>query len=150
RGGNLDGLPGGPRLPDRLRPDHGDQHHRLRPRRAELTAMTDFTIPTAVYESKTEAEQSGPTFVRMWFDALSLAEAEEKDWRDEAERAIKAYRGEDRPSSRSFNIFHSNIETLCPALYNSTPALDVRRRFADADPTAKTVADMLERALAFS
>jgi hypothetical protein len=112
--------------------------------------MTDTVTPSAVYESKTEAEQSGATFVRMWLDALQLAEAEEKDWRGEAERAIAAYRGEDRPSSRGFNIFHSNIETLCPALYNSTPSPDVRRRFADDDRTAKAVADILERALAFS
>ena len=112
--------------------------------------MTDIANPTAVYESKTEAENTGPTFVRMWLDALALAESEEKEWRDQAENAIKAYRGDDRPSSRSFNIFHSNIETMCPALYNSTPAPDVRRRFADADPIAKAVADMLERALAFS
>jgi hypothetical protein len=112
--------------------------------------MTDSALPSATYESKTEAEQTDATFVQMWLDALGRAEAEEKEWRDKAETAIKAYRGEEKAASRNFNIFHANIETLCPALYNSTPAPDVRRRFADADPVGKAVADILERALAFA
>jgi hypothetical protein len=112
--------------------------------------MTDSATPTAAYESKAEAEQTDATFVKMWLDALGRAEAEEKEWRDKAEKAIKAYRGDEKAASRNFNIFHSNIETLCPALYNSTPAPDVRRRFADPDPVGKAVADILERALAFS
>src|SRR5690606_18921301 len=28
-----------------------------------------------------------------------------------------------------FNILHSNVETIVPAIYNSTPVPDVRRRF---------------------
>ena len=115
-------------------------------------ADTPAAAPGPSYDSKTEAEQTGTTFVKMWLDALAQAEAEEKDWRDDAEKALKAYRGENEKghSTRKFNIFHSNIETLCPALYNSTPAPDVRRRFNDPDPVAKQVTGILERALDFA
>src|SRR6185369_6687729 len=51
---------------------------------------------------------------------------------------------------KKFNIFHANVETICPALYNSTPIPDVRRRFNDSDPIAKTVADVQERCLQYS
>jgi hypothetical protein len=44
----------------------------------------------------------------------------------------------------------SNIETLLPAIYNSTPSPDVRRRFGDRDPIAKSVSDIVERAISYS
>ena len=106
-------------------------------------------IPVAVYESKRETERS-TDFVKMWLDALSKSESEEKDWRVSAENALEIYRGKKSARGRSFNILHSNVETLCPALYNSTPRPDVRRRYADPDPVAKTAGDMIERALSFS
>ena len=31
-------------------------------------------------------------FVRLWLDAIELADKEEKDWRDDAENAVKIYR----------------------------------------------------------
>lgn len=90
-----------------------------------------------------------PDYVAAWLQAIDSASAEEKDWRKDAEQAVCAYRGEDE-KSKYFNIYHANIETIVPALYNSTPTPDVRRRFADDDRVAKAVADMLERALSFS
>lgn len=106
-------------------------------------------LPVATYESKHETER-GPDFVKMWLDALSKSEGEEKDWRTSAEKALEIYRGKKSTRGRSFNILHSNVETLCPALYNSTPRPDVRRRYNDVDPIAKAAGDIIERALAFS
>lgn len=111
--------------------------------------MTDNATPVATYESKKEAEH-GPDFVKMWLDALQKSEAEEKEWRDKAEKAIETYSGKKSSKARSFNIFHSNVETICPAVYNSTPSPDVRRRYNDPDVIAKTTGDILERALEFS
>lgn len=101
---------------------------------------------------ETDAEikaEYGESFVAAWLDEIKIAGEEEKDWRDDADRASKLYRG-DKSSKPPFNIFHANIETVCPALYNSTPSPDVRRRFADRDPVAKVVSDLLERGLAYS
>lgn len=95
-------------------------------------------------------------FVRAWLDAISLSEDEEKDWKAEAEKACDAYRGGSSTNSlttgtnlNTFNIFHSNIETLVPALYNSTPIPDVRRRYNDPDPVAREVSEIFERAISY-
>ncbi|WP_434723052.1 hypothetical protein [Mesorhizobium sp. RIZ17] len=76
---------------------------------------------------------------------------------DDAERATKAYTGElksDDTSSAAtlgntydFNILFANVETIVPAIINSPPAPDIRRRFADEDPAAKDVAELIERAI---
>lgn len=89
-------------------------------------------------------------YVAQWLENIQAATDEEKDWRAAAETATKAYRGEVGSGSDEFNIFHSNIETITPALYNSTPVPDVRRRYADEDKVGKAVADMLERAISYS
>lgn len=99
-------------------------------------------------ESRSDSPSTGP--VRLWLDAIETASAEEKDWRDAAQKAVKAYAGEKASSQREFNIFHANVEVIVPALYNSTPAPDVRRRFGDSDPAGKQVADVLERSLAYA
>lgn len=89
-------------------------------------------------------------FCAKWLEAIEAAGDEEKAWREvEAEAANKAYKGDASSTSKSFNIFHSNIETLVPALYNTTPIPDVRRRFNDDDPVAAQLSELLERALSF-
>jgi hypothetical protein len=75
-----------------------------------------------------EKLKSEPAFVSAWLEAIESTETEEKDWTDSAKKAIDAYRGAKTSRSRQFNIHHSNVETLVPALYNSTPVPDVRRR----------------------
>lgn len=89
-------------------------------------------------------------YARAWADAWEQASDDEKDWRASAEEAGKAYAGDPKSSATAFNIFHSNVETLVPSLYNSTPQPDVRRRFQDDDHVAKEVGDLIERALSFS
>lgn len=108
--------------------------------------MTTEAIPSI--ETEAEAVKSGTTRVELWHRKIKLAKDEDKDWREQANKAIEIYEGDD--SKTRFNILHSNIETLVPALYNSSPIPDVRRRYGDADPVAKMVVDMTERALTFS
>ena len=92
--------------------------------------------------------------VSRWIMELRLADQEEADWRGFAKKAITRYRNENAPKTRkglpAFNILWSNTETLRPALYNSAPIPDVRRRFADKDPVAKLTSEVLERCLTFS
>jgi hypothetical protein len=105
---------------------------------------------TATYESKSEAVQDEKDFVKLWLDQIERSGADEKAWREDAEKAEDVYRSKDGSRNREFNIFHANIETIVPALYNSTPIPDVRRRFADKDPIGKVVSDIIERSLSFA
>lgn len=110
------------------------------------------------YEEKPKEDgdkASKRDFVKFWLDAISAASKEDEDWLKHGEAAVQVYRGDQKAdvvfaNSREFNIFHSNIETTLPAIYNSTPAPDVRRRFRDKDPVAKTVSQIIERCLSFS
>lgn len=106
------------------------------------------------YERPEDAGKPPKGVVARWLAELRLAEQEEKDWRGDAAAACRRYRGgnvvKDGKPSAGFNILWSNTETLRPALYNSTPKPDVRRRFNDADPQGKYVSNVLERALSFS
>jgi hypothetical protein len=83
---------------------------------------------------------------RTWKRELQLAEKREATWRDEADKIIKRYRGEEKKKNR-FNVLWANTEILRPAIYNTKPNPDVRRRFRDADPLGKAVSELLERAL---
>jgi hypothetical protein len=105
---------------------------------------------TATYESKAEAVQDSQDLVKLWLDQIQRSTDDEKDWRKDADKAEKVYQSKDGSRNREFNIFHANVETIVPALYNSTPIPDVRRRFADKDPIGKVVSDIIERSLSFS
>lgn len=90
-------------------------------------------------------------FVASWLVAIEQSGEEEKTWREkQAQDAVDAYEGKSSSPSTAFNIFHSNIETIVPALYNSSPIPDVRRRFNDEDRVAAEVSEILERGISFS
>jgi hypothetical protein len=89
---------------------------------------------------KALAQGIGPT--DLWLKKIAKAKLDEKPWRTEAARAIAIYEGDDEAISKagakhiSFNIYHSNIETMVPAVYNSSPIPDIRRRYDDAQQAA--------------
>jgi hypothetical protein len=83
---------------------------------------------------------------RKWKKELQLAGKREKDYREAGEKIIKRYRGEEEKRNR-FNVLWTNTEILRPSIYNSRPNPDVRRRFRDADPLGKAIAELLERSL---
>jgi hypothetical protein len=118
--------------------------------------MSEETAAVATQETYEQATKSDSDLVRLWLDALSIASQEEEDWRNNARKAVNLYRqasgeSEERvDEKKKFNILHSNIETMLPALYNSTPAPDVRRRYNDDDPAGKTVCDIQERCISYS
>lgn len=92
---------------------------------------------------------NGQGVVRRWLTELQMASREEKNWREDGVKILGKYRLTDRKKN-AFNILYSNTETLRPALYNSLPQPDVRRRFKDADQIGRCVSDVLVRALQFS
>ena len=100
-------------------------------------------------ETDKESKSLGETEVSLWLKKIKKQLEAEKDWREDARNAEKIYQGEDN-ASIYFNILHSNTETLTPALYNSQPVPDVRRRWDSSDVIAKQVVDVSERLLIFS
>jgi hypothetical protein len=87
--------------------------------------------------------------VKRWISELDIASSTEEDFRKKGREAWGVYKSEKQTAS-AFNIMWSNTETLRPALYNSKPSPDVRRRFRDADPLGKYGALVLKRALTYS
>lgn len=117
--------------------------------------MTDHSGGQQII-SEEDAIRNGMEPGDVWLKKIKKAKSEEKDWRTEAARAIALYEGDADALAKaggkpiSFNIYHSNVETMIPAVYNSTPIPDIRRRYDEPDPASKQVVDILERALSFS
>jgi hypothetical protein len=86
-----------------------------------------------------------------WIERIEAAGKLEKTWTDDAERAVSAYTGEAADGRETagldFNILFANVETIVPAIINSPPQPDIRRRFADEDEAAKDVSELLERSI---
>lgn len=95
-----------------------------------------------------ELEKNPRGIVRRWVAELALADEAEKEWRKEGLEVYDLYDAKDTKAN-SFNILWSNTETLLPAVYNSTPQPDVRRRFRDPDPVGKVASTVLERSLSY-
>ena len=76
---------------------------------------------------------------QKWLERIESAEKREKDWMDDAEGAETAYAARHnatRGKVPDFNIIHSNVETIVPAIYNSTAVADIRSRNTLAEPEA--------------
>lgn len=88
---------------------------------------------------------------RLWLERIESAWKREDSWAKDAERAVRAYTNEAKGTGDGklydYNILHSNVETIVPAIINSPPVPDIRRRFGDADPVAKSLSDIIERAI---
>lgn len=100
-------------------------------------------------EKRSDVED-GPRDAKFWHLQLRQEDKEFKGWRTRAEETVDRYRDEERKGGRKFNILWANIETLKPATFSKSPKPDVRRRYLDADPLSREVAETLERALEFS
>ena len=94
---------------------------------------------------------------KTWLDRVRAAGKRQKQWMDDAAKAEKAYTNEQKVDGEitsdalgvryDFNILYANVETIVPAVINSPPVPDIRRRFNDPDPVARIVADLMERAI---
>lgn len=100
------------------------------------------------YETKKDAAKSPEREVRRWLLEIKLALKREKPWREEAKKILEKYRAENAKKN-SFNILWANTETMRPALYNSTPKPDVRRRFREEDMLGKAVSEVMERSTTY-
>lgn len=108
-----------------------------------------MSIEDVTLETKADIGTDKRALVRRWLMEIQLASKREDTWRKSAGKALDRYRQKEQ-KAYSFNILWSNTETLRPAIYNSLPKPDVRRRFKDADPLGKAVSECVSRALEFS
>jgi len=97
-------------------------------------------------ERRQDIYKDARSVVDYWRNAIKLSEKTEQKWRDDADKAVKLYRA-DNPTA--FNILHSNIATIVPSIYNSTPVPDIRSRHADKGEVARKGAQILERGISF-
>lgn len=119
-----------------------------------------MTSPTAANQSilsEQDAKDAGQTDAQIWIAKIEQALDDEDEWRKQARVAVAVYEATKEIGSLQsyygkpiFNIFHSNVQTLEPAVYNSTPIPDVRRKFGDNDEVARLASQICERALAAS
>lgn len=104
----------------------------------------------ATQEAQERIDDSTPQgLVRKWVAELTIAEKAQKDWMEEGQQVYDLYESQSQQAS-NYNILWSNTEVLRPAIYNSTPVPDCRRRFRDQDVLGKAVAQVMERALSYS
>lgn len=97
-------------------------------------------------------EQPQRSTSERWLMALQSAKRADERWCKRGKRIVRRFRDERlsrNEAGRKFNILWSNIQTMLPALYGRTPRAQVDRRFKDADPVARTSAQVLERVLQF-
>jgi hypothetical protein len=89
---------------------------------------------------------------KKWLDRIKEADKRERPWFEQAERATDAFAAKEGGKVYDFNILHSNIATIGPAIYNSMPVPDVRERFRVGNETpestaARAVAQVIERGI---
>ena len=109
---------------------------------------------SASIETRAEAERAGEA--KFWQGQLSLSDKDHKDWIKDGKGVVERYRGGKQQATRSnakqskFNILYSNTETLKAALFVRMAKPDIRRRFSDADPIGRQVAEIVERATIYT
>jgi hypothetical protein len=99
---------------------------------------------SASVERREEYEKSPSDFTKHWLECIEAASTEEKDWREAGEKTVERY---STTKAKTFNILYANTQTTVPALYNSEPVPDIRRRFSENDPVGKAAAMVIERGL---
>lgn len=90
-----------------------------------------------------------------WIERIRNDERRNEEWIKQAEASEKAYLSRESGTEGKiydFNILHSNIETMVPAVYNSAPVPDIRERFRTGGDTpenavSRVVAQIIERAI---
>lgn len=108
----------------------------------------EYESGSASLERAQDIERDERGVVKRWVLELKLADKREDQWRKKAEKTWDRYR-QKNAKKNSFNILWANTETLRPAIYNSLPKPDVRRRYKDEDPVGKAVAEVLCRSLEY-
>lgn len=87
--------------------------------------------------------------VRRWATEIQLAESQFKKWRDQSKKNWDRYRARDKLKN-SYNSLYANTAIIFPAVYNTPPVPDVRKRWDKKDDLGKCVSEVLSRAIEFN
>lgn len=94
------------------------------------------------------SDKKKESLYKYWMGEIFDALKREKKYRRVAQDCVNLYEAK-TPENTPFAILYSNTETLLPAVYNSRPIPIVSRRYKDADPKGKAVAETSTRILKF-
>lgn len=93
-------------------------------------------------------------WAQRWAVEMDAADAETKDWREEAEKLIRYYASKRAAGdtylsgTERWNLFAANVLTISAMLYGRVPEVGVGRKFADSsDDVARVASTILERML---
>ena len=106
----------------------------------------------AAIESQDEFTKTPSGQARRWSVEMKAAQENMKSFLDRGDKVIKRFvddrSGERRDGDTRVNLFTANVQTLRALLYGKTPAVDVKRRFADPDDDpARMAGEILQRLL---
>lgn len=95
---------------------------------------------------------------RRWLAEIEKSHKERNEWFNQCRRILDRYRdagpgrkgiGQDYTWGMRFNILWSNIQTLAPSLYATSPQVVVERRWGDPDDIGRVACLILQRAAQF-
>ena len=88
--------------------------------------------------------------VKRWLEEIDGAGEWQKKWENQAREIVRRYEGDlTQGASSSFNILHSNTETLRPQLFGQAPQPDIRRRLQMPSTTDREAAEIIERSIRY-
>jgi hypothetical protein len=110
--------------------------------------------PAAQVDEPADFGTDDAATVSRWISELDLSEKDQRPWVDRCRNIVKRYKGSRQSGGedtkrRSFELLWANTQTLAPAVYARTPTAVVSRRWKDADQTARTASEVIERGLNF-
>lgn len=114
-------------------------------------------------QSERDALAKGMSDAALWLKKVAAQRNDRKhrSWLEDCKGAISLFEeGEEQTIGLSVqpdggylqsqaNLWHANIEVLCPALYNSTPIPDIRPRGNRQDRVARLASDAAEQTLVY-
>lgn len=99
-------------------------------------------------------DQPKSKLVAKWSYEIDQYDQRMQNWNKRADDITKRYtdqrKGITETNNQRFNAFWSNIQTQMPAMYAQVPKPEIDRRFKDADPVGRSVAELLQRCASFA
>ena len=103
-------------------------------------------------DKATNQNEQGPqTTARKWKAEIERGLKQQDKWVKESDDLMKIYR-QDSDGAKApppFNILAANTDTIRPAVYNSTPKADIRRRFRKDDKVGKVISEILQNCIEY-
>jgi hypothetical protein len=97
-----------------------------------------------------DTENKGDPTYNKWIKELDAEQKAHKDFRKQGDSVYERYRDEQDNKKGKFNILWSNTRVQHAAILSDRPKPDVTRRYKDPDELSRQIAEVTERALAYS